>query len=223
MAIDQAKYHAVQSPLKVQGGLMQQVHRWQLQYIGATTLPKTLSTVELSAFFTYSEAERAEIAKKRKDALRIAAAVQLGFLKMTGSTLDYLNAIPLRLLRHVATEICVPPVAIASLRSIYDRPKTRFDHQWWAMELLGFRKADKEAGLTPIPRTGIGLILKRMMTQAQGCPRRRASPATNATPRWATRVGCERLVRCISFQSSWATGSRWTSGVGAGCTNPRSR
>ncbi|MFO1263102.1 MAG: site-specific DNA-methyltransferase [Rhodoferax sp.] len=81
----------------------------------------------------------------------------------------------------------------------------------------------RRVGLTPIPRTGIGLILKRMMTQAQGCPRRRASPATNATPRWATRVGCERLVRCISFQSSWATGSRWTSGVGAGCTNPRSR
>lgn len=150
MAIDQAQDPAVQSPLKVQGGLMQQVHRWQFQYIGSTTLPKTLSTVELSAFFTYSEEERAEIAKRRKDVLRIAAAIQLGFLKMTGSTLDDLNAIPLRLLRHVATEIGATPVGIASLRTIYERPKTRFDHQWWAMELLGFRKPDKEA-LAPLP------------------------------------------------------------------------
>jgi TnpA family transposase len=129
---------------------MQKVHRWQFQYIGTTTLPKTLSTVELSAFFTFNETELAEIARKRKDALRIAAAVQLGFLKMTGSTLSDLNTIPLQLLRHVASQLGVPAVAIATLRSTYDRPKTRFDHQWWAMELLGFRKADKQA-LAPLP------------------------------------------------------------------------
>lgn len=129
---------------------MQQVHRWQYQYIGTTTLPKTISVVELSAFFTYTEQELAEIAKKRKDALRIAAAVQLGFLKMAGCSLDDLNTIPLRLLRHVATQIGVPAVGIATLRSIYDRQKTRYDHQWWAMELLGFRKAD-EQDLAPLP------------------------------------------------------------------------
>lgn len=82
---------------------MQQVHRWQYQYIGTTTLPKELSVVELSAFFSYNEIELAELARKRKEPLRIAAAVQLGFLKMTGCPLNDLNAIPLRLLRHVVT------------------------------------------------------------------------------------------------------------------------
>lgn len=129
---------------------MQQVHRWQFQYIGTTTLPKTLSVVELSAFFSYSEFELADLAKKRKESLRIAAAIQLGFLKMTGCPLGDLNTIPMRLLKHVASQLGVAPVSIATLRAIYDRPKTRFDHQWWAMELLGFRKADPQA-LAPLP------------------------------------------------------------------------
>jgi hypothetical protein len=129
---------------------MQQVHRWQFQYIGTTTIPKDLEVVELSAFFTYGPAELAEITNKRKDPLRIAAAVQLGFLKMTGSPLSDLSSIPLRLLRHVATQLGVKAPAIATLRSIYDRDKTRLEHQWWAMKFLGFRKADKQA-LAPLP------------------------------------------------------------------------
>jgi TnpA family transposase len=124
---------------------MQQVHRWQFQYIGTTSLPKKFSVVELSSFFSYSEIERLELAKKRKEPLRLAAAIQLGFLKMTGCPLGDLSTLPLGLLRHVASELGVPPVAIATLRAIYDRSKTRFDHQWWAMELLGFRKADAQA------------------------------------------------------------------------------
>ena len=47
-------------------------------------------------------------------------------------------------------------------------------------------------GLDPIPRTGIGLILKP--SRVQGYPRRRASLATNAKPRWVTR--CWGRDRC---------------------------
>lgn len=129
---------------------MQQVHRWQFQYLGISTFPKNLDVVELSAFFTYSPAELAEITNKRKDPLRIAAAVQLGFLKMTGSPLSDLSSIPLRLLRHVASQLNVKAPAIATLRAIYDRDKTRLEHQWWAMKFLGYRKADKR-DLAPLP------------------------------------------------------------------------
>lgn len=123
---------------------MQKIHRWQHQYIGATSLPKTLSVVELQAFFTFSSAELQALATKRKDGLRIAAAIQLGFLKMTGCPLPDLKAIPARLLRHVAAQLELAPVAIATLRSLYDRPKTRYEHQWWAMQLLGFRSPTPE-------------------------------------------------------------------------------
>lgn len=76
---------------------MQKIHRWQYQYIGTMTLPKTLSVVELQAFFTFSPDELAALGTRRKDTLKIAAAVQLGFLKMSGCPLADLKTIPLRL------------------------------------------------------------------------------------------------------------------------------
>ena len=122
---------------------MQKVHRWQYQFLGTTSLPKSVSPVELQAFFTFSDEELAALGTRRKDTLKIAAAVQLGFLKMSGCPLSDLKSIPLRLLRHVAQQLEVAPVSIATLRSLYERPKTRYEHQWWAMQVLGFRKPEK--------------------------------------------------------------------------------
>ena len=122
---------------------MQKVHRWQYQFLGTTSLQKSVSPVELQAFFTFSDEELAALGTRRKDTLKIAAAVQLGFLKMSGCPLSDLKSIPLRLLRHVAQQLEVAPVSIATLRSLYERPKTRYEHQWWAMQVLGFRKPEK--------------------------------------------------------------------------------
>ncbi|OYZ13524.1 MAG: hypothetical protein B7X65_23405 [Polaromonas sp. 39-63-25] len=81
-----------------------------------------------------------------------------------------------------------------------------------------------EVEVDPIPRTGNGLILKPMIAQVQGCPRRRSAHATNRPTRWATRVRKRDLrARFVSFQSGWATGSSVPSVCGAGCTSPRSR
>lgn len=129
---------------------MQKIHRWQYQFIGTTSLPKSIGPIELQAFFTFNDAELAALATRRKDTLKIAAAVQLGFLKMSGSPLSDLKSIPLRLLRHVARQLEVEPVSIATLRSLYERPKTRYEHQWWAMQVLGFRKPEK-SDLAPLP------------------------------------------------------------------------
>ena len=49
---------------------MQSIHRWQHQYIGTDTLPKTLSVIELQAFFTFSETELEALATRRKGGLR---------------------------------------------------------------------------------------------------------------------------------------------------------
>jgi TnpA family transposase len=119
---------------------MPEIHRWQYQYLGLSTFPKSLSIVELRAFFTFSEEELSAIRSRRK-VLRVAAAIQLGFLKMTGCPLSAVRVIPPRLLRHVATQLGTEPIAIATLRAIYDRPKTLYEHQWWAMQVLGFTKA----------------------------------------------------------------------------------
>ena len=130
---------------------MPDIHRWQYQYLGTSTFPKSLSAVELQAFFTFNEAELAVIRSRNKANLKVAAAVQLGFLKMTGCPLEAVRVIPAKLLRHIATQLDVPPLTIATLRAVYKRPKTLYEHQWWAMEALGFSKATPEQlkGLLP--------------------------------------------------------------------------
>lgn len=126
------------------------IYRWQHQYIGTTTLPKTLGVIELDVFFTFSDEEMKEIRTRRKDTLRLASAVQLGFLKMSGCPLSDFKTIPARLLSHVFAQLQVPRVSVATLRALYERGKTRYEHQWWAMQVLGFRKAEAK-DLAPLP------------------------------------------------------------------------
>ncbi|MFN9212254.1 MAG: DUF4158 domain-containing protein [Betaproteobacteria bacterium] len=123
---------------------MQVIHRWQQQYLGTTTLLRTLGIAELQAFFVYSEADIAQIKTRRTAPLRLAAAIQLGFMRMSGSPLADLHTIPARLMRFVAAQLKLDPIPITSLRSVYDRSKTRYEHQWWAMQVLGFRKAEED-------------------------------------------------------------------------------
>ena len=123
---------------------MQVIHRWQRQYLGTTTLPKTLGTAELQAFFVYSQEELDLIKTRRAAPMRIAAAIQLGFVRMTGSLLADLHSIPARLMRFVAAQLELDPIPITTLRNVYDRSKTRYEHHWWAMQVLGFRKAEDQ-------------------------------------------------------------------------------
>jgi len=128
---------------------MAEIHRWQHQYLGAAIFPKTLSAVEFRAFFTFSEDELAAMRKRFRTNLRVAGALHLGFLKMTGNLLEETQVIPSKLLRHISAQLDLPALTIASLKAIYTRPKTLYEHQWWAMETLGFTKAtpDMEPGL----------------------------------------------------------------------------
>lgn len=85
-----------------------------------------------------------------------------------------------------------------------------------------------DSGLTPLPRTGIGLRLKPDLgarsAQVQGCP-----PAAWRQPRrrrrWSTRVRRSALGWLLRpdawLRSSPVTGSPAPSGGGAGCTSPR--
>ncbi len=123
---------------------MADIHRWQRQFLGATIFPKTLSSVEFRAFFTYSEDELAAMRKRFRTNLRAAGALHLGFLKMTGNLLEATHVIPSKLLRYISTQLGLPALTIASLKSIYTRPKTLNEHQRWAMKTLGFSRATAE-------------------------------------------------------------------------------
>ena len=87
---------------------------WQSTYLGRGALPRDFSGFEIEAFFTYSEPERRVIDDERRTpALKLALALQIGYLRMTGRLL-------------------------ASLRTMYRRRRTLFEHQDLACAVLGF-------------------------------------------------------------------------------------
>jgi hypothetical protein len=56
--------------------------------LGRRTLPRDLSAFEIEAFFNFSEAERRVIEDRRGPALKLALALQIGFLHVTGHRLE---------------------------------------------------------------------------------------------------------------------------------------
>lgn len=87
---------------------------------------------------------------------RLALALQIGFLKMTGRTLNSVELIPSEILDHLGRHLdCVPP-RIASVRAFYRRrPRTLFEHHEAALRLLG------RTVLTPHAERGLVAYLRR--------------------------------------------------------------
>jgi hypothetical protein len=112
---------------------------WQTTYLGMRELPRDISGFELQAFFTFSPAERALIDARRGDAHKLGLALHIGFLRMSGRLLDALRIVPPGLWRHLGKELGVDAPELASLRALYGRGRTLFDHQQVACEALRFR------------------------------------------------------------------------------------
>ena len=114
---------------------------WRTPYLGLREIPAGLDEFELATFFSFSAAERIEIDKRRQGLHRLAVALHIGFVRMTGRTLDAFERIPKRLWTHIADQIGVAAPDIATLRSLYrDRVRTLVDHQSLAYQTLGFRQ-----------------------------------------------------------------------------------
>jgi Domain of unknown function (DUF4158) len=76
---------------------------WLSTYLGRGALPRDLSGFEIEAFFAYSESERRVIDDERRTPdLKLALALQIGFLRMTGRLLEALRVVPPALWRHLS-------------------------------------------------------------------------------------------------------------------------
>lgn len=100
---------------------------------------RDISGFELQVFLTFSPAERALIEVRRGDAHKPGLALHIGFLRISGRLLDAFREVPLRLWRHLGSELGIDAPELASLRALYGRSRTLFDHQQVACEALGFR------------------------------------------------------------------------------------
>ena len=116
------------------------------RFVGTDNLPSRLSDFDVEHFFALSQSEIEAIAARfRSDKPRVAAAVQLVMLRATGRPFDRFAIIPRSLLRKVCESLGASPVSIASLRSLYERRPTLYEHQRWAREHLGLREFDHAA------------------------------------------------------------------------------
>jgi TnpA family transposase len=122
-------------PLR-QGSIVQ---HWQLPFLGLQAFPTELTAFEIGYFFTFTATVRAAIFSRYGDHHRLAAAIQIGFIKMTGRPLDAFDTLPIAVLRYLGTELEIVTPESTSLRALYGRRSTLYEHQAWAAELLGFR------------------------------------------------------------------------------------
>jgi hypothetical protein len=112
---------------------------WQSTHLGRGALPRELSGFEMEAFFSFSEPERRVIEDERRaDPLKLALALQIGFLRMTGRLVDALRVVPPALWRHLGAQFEIKPPDLASLRTMYRRRRTLFEQQDLACAVLGF-------------------------------------------------------------------------------------
>ena len=112
---------------------------WQTTDLGMRELPRDITGFELRAFFTFSPAERALIDARRGDAHRLGLGLHIGFLRMSGQLFDAFRIVPPALWRHLGSDLGIHAPEPTSLRALYGRSRTLFDHQQVACEALGFR------------------------------------------------------------------------------------
>jgi hypothetical protein len=111
---------------------------WHTPYLGLRELPREISAFELQAFFTFSPTERELIERRRGEHHKLGLALHIGFVRMSGRPLNSVRAVPAALLRHLGQTLDIEAPDVASLRALYTRGRTLFDHQQQACEVLGF-------------------------------------------------------------------------------------
>src|ERR1035438_4715172 len=119
---------------------------WQTPYLGLRDIPREFSEFELQAFFSFSRTEHELIARRRGDSLKLGLALHIGFVRMSGRPLNGVRAVPAVLLRHLGQVLEIATPDLASLRALYARGRTLFDHQQQACEALGFAWMTEQIG-----------------------------------------------------------------------------
>src|ERR1700735_3650970 len=111
-------------------------------YLGNRRFPREMNSFEVRRYFTLSSDDRLVLRHRFRSRSRLGAALQLGFVRMTGTTLDALDYVPRSVLGHVGDQLEMSAPELTTLRALYRRPMTLFLHQRWACEHAGFHRHD---------------------------------------------------------------------------------
>src|ERR1700751_3885722 len=112
---------------------------WHATFLGLRHLPREVSAFEIEAFYQFSAEESRFSEERRRPELKLALALQIGFLRMSGRLLEAVRIVPPLLWKHLGARFNVAAPDLASLRAMYRRAPTLIEHQQLACETLGFR------------------------------------------------------------------------------------
>jgi hypothetical protein len=161
------------------------MNHWQATFLGLKQLPRELSGFEIEAFFTFTASERALIEARRGPSLKLGLALQIGFLRMSGRVLDAVRIVPPALWKHLGNQFGEQAPDLASLRAMYRRHRTLFDHQELACEALGFHpliEAQRRALVRTLRRELKQTADRRRFAAANGCSFRQKDGKKNVIP-----------------------------------------
>ncbi|MDM0109851.1 Tn3 family transposase [Variovorax sp. J22R24] len=115
------------------------------RFVGLENLPARLTDFDLRHFFELGDGDVQAIRERFRSDRRVSGALQLLFLRACGRPMDRFSVLPRNLLRYVADTLEAAPLTIASLRSLYERRPTLYEHQQWARDYLGLSDLDRAA------------------------------------------------------------------------------
>lgn len=126
------------------------MENWRRQYLGLDRMPADLSDTEIAWYFSPDEGCEREIQARRQAITRFGLILHMGFLRMTGRPWSQLDRVPVKILAFAAEHAGIVAPQIATLRAIYRRRPTLFEHQRIAAKALGFSAIDdhRMRGLT---------------------------------------------------------------------------
>ena len=114
------------------------------RFVGATTLPKSLSQNDVDENFSLSDGDVDAIRSSFRSVGRLGAGIQLVVMRATGRSLDSFAGLPKLLLKSLCKSVGVRELEIASLRTLYNRAATKSDHLRWARERAEFHLFSSE-------------------------------------------------------------------------------
>jgi hypothetical protein len=106
--------------------------------LGLHEFPQELTDFELDHFFTLEPAVKKAIMSRRSPSHRLAVAARVGFVRMTGRSLDAFETLPVAVIEKVKREFGIRGPDLTSVRALYARRSTLFEHQRYAAEVAGF-------------------------------------------------------------------------------------
>ena len=112
---------------------------WRAQYLGLTTFPTSLTAAEIDELFTLNGEIAPVVGARRTPLTRLGLVLQIGFLRLTGRSLNAVQMIPPVVLERAGQAAGIAAPRLASIRSIYQRRMTLYQHQQAAMAVMGFK------------------------------------------------------------------------------------